>query len=240
MLKKKAFLAMCFLSAIAGALYSCKDMGSELPRAVLTATTFSITLSPSGQATVSISGGNAPYSISRQPDPTLASATLTNNATGTAILVIQAVAANVSGTTNVKVVDSDTHGTSIDRPASENEIVHENEIEIAIRVTATQISFSTQVQPIFSNNCVSAGCHPGNGAPFSLQVGQSRDNLVNRDMLNGACGGKRVVAGNTDASGLVKKLEGNCGARMPLGGAALPSADITLIRDWISQGAQNN
>lgn len=106
--------------------------------------------------------------------------------------------------------------------------------------TTTPISFSTQVQPIFTISCVNAGCHPGGGAPFSLASGVSRGNLVGVDMVNSACGGKRVLAGDANASGLIKKLEGNCGARMPLGGAALSSAEITLIRDWISQGAQNN
>lgn len=235
MLKKEFSLGvMLFLTILVVAL-NCKDMG-EFPPNPLTANQLSATLSPGGSTTLTISGGQPPYTISRQPDPSLATAQLTNNPDRSGSLLIQAVSANVSGTTTVRVKDSDSHGGAQDSPMHE-----ENEIEISIRISANVISFASQVQPIFTANCVSAGCHPGGGAPFSLAAGESRNNLVGVDMLNGACGGKRVLAGDANASGLVKKLEGTCGNRMPLGSPTpLSAANIQLIRDWISQGAQNN
>jgi hypothetical protein len=103
------------------------------------------------------------------------------------------------------------------------------------------VSYSAQVQPIFTNNCVNAGCHPGGGAPFPLVPSQSYSLLVGVDATTGPCRPiKRVLAGNPDASALVKRLEGTCGDLMPFGGNPLPAGNIQLIRDWISQGARNN
>lgn len=237
MMAKRVLVVIVALAAVILLGQSCKDLGDAIGRPALVASTFSVTLTPGGQATVTISGGNPPYSISRQPDPLLATATLTNNADGTGTLVIQAASGSVSGTTSVKVKDSDTHDSFPDAPLHE-----ENEIEIEIRVTATLVSFANQVQPIFTNNCVNAGCHPGGGAPFSLAAGVSYGQLVNQDASVGSCQGqKRVQPGDANNSVLVKRLEGSaCGNRMPLGGSALSSASIQLIRDWITQGALNN
>ncbi len=239
MTTRKIFLASVFLSAIVAGVYSCRDLGDTPPRAALSASVFSVSLAPGGTANVTISGGNPPYSITRQPSASLAIATLTGNADGTANLRIQATAALVSGRDSVKMRDSDTHGAMVDNPShEENEIT----IQILINPPSGTVLFSTQVQPIFTNSCAVPTCHVSGGTgPMTLTTGTSRGNLVDRDMLNASCGGKRVVAGNAGASGLVKKLEGNCGARMPLGSpTGLPAAEITLIRDWISQGAQPN
>jgi hypothetical protein len=116
---------------------------------------------------------------------------------------------------------------------------------LTVTVNATVIaavSFSAQVQPIFTASCAVTGCHiPGGNGPMSMEASVSRGNLVGVDMRNSACGGKRVVAGDANASGTVKKLEGTtCGNRMPLGGSALPTAQIDVIRTWINQGARNN
>ncbi|HXG00901.1 MAG TPA: hypothetical protein VNL69_08945 [Bacteroidota bacterium] len=218
--------------------FSCKDIGHTPGIPPLVASALSVTLNPGEQTTVTISGGNPPYSISEHPDSQLATASLTNNADGTGSLLIRAASGAVSGTTRVKVKDTDTHGSSLDSPLHE-----ENEIEIEIRVTATgTVLFSSQIQPIFTNNCVNAGCHPGGGAPFSLASGASYGNLVNQAATAGVCQGQpRVQPGSPDSSVLVKRLEGStCGNRMPLGGSQLPAASIQLIRDWITQGALNN
>jgi hypothetical protein len=233
-MRKLPLSTLVILGILIG-LYSCKDMGSEIAKLALSVSSLSVTLNPGGQASLVVRGGNPPYTISVQPNAALASATLTNHADGTATLLIQAVAGSVSGTTSVKIKDTDTHGSASDNPLHE-----ENEIEISIRVTPALVSFSTEVQPIFTASCVNAGCHPGGGAPFSLQASVSRDNLVGVDMQNSNCGGKRVVAGDASASGLVKKLVGNCGQRMPLGGSPLSQAQLDLVSTWINQGAQNN
>ena len=111
---------------------------------------------------------------------------------------------------------------------------------VNVSVSSQPVLFLTQVQPIFTTNCVNAGCHPGGGAPFSLQA-NAYSNLVNITATNGPCAGdKRVLPSNADASALIKRLDGNCGLQMPLGLAPLPSAQRQLIRDWINQGARNN
>ncbi len=226
---------------VAVGVYSCKDMGHTPARAGLTATTLNVVLNPGGSTVVTISGGNPPYTISRQPDNALATATLVNKPGGTADLTIQATSANVSGTTRVKIKDRDVHGSAGDSPDHD-----ENEIEIEIRISGGGgsgggVSFSTQVQPIFTVSCVNAGCHPGSGAPFSLRSDNSYSNLVNVAATTGPCASDmRVAPGNAAASALVKRLEGNCGVRMPIGGAALSQAELDLIRLWINQGALNN
>jgi hypothetical protein len=50
----------------------------------------------------------------------------------------------------------------------------------------------------------------------------------------------RVAPGNASASYLIQKLEGTAsvGGRMPLNGTPLPQADINMIRQWITDGAQ--
>ena len=207
---------------------SCKDMGSVPPTPVLIATTLSVNLIPGGQTTVTISGGTPPYTISRQPAASIASATLTNNANGSGTVTIQASSQNTAGTTSVKMKDADVQGSS-------------NEIEITIQISATVISFSGQVQPIFTNRCVNAGCHPGGSAPFPLQAGVSYGRLVNVVATEAPCAGiMRVKPSDAANSVLYRRLEGTCGNQMPLGLTPLPQAERDLIRDWINQGAPNN
>jgi hypothetical protein len=58
----------------------------------------------------------------------------------------------------------------------------------------------------------------------------------------GTSGEKRVVAGSSATSLLYMKVAGTetCGARMPKGKAPLSQANITLIKNWIDEGALNN
>jgi len=52
----------------------------------------------------------------------------------------------------------------------------------------------------------------------------------------------RVIPGNANDSYLIVKVEGRqtVGERMPLGGSALDNIDLTNLKNWINQGAQNN
>jgi hypothetical protein len=59
----------------------------------------------------------------------------------------------------------------------------------------------------------------------------------------GSSGEQRVVAGNASQSLLFQKVSEAtppCGSRMPLGGQPLSGAQLTLIENWINQGAQND
>ena len=182
---------------------------------ILGRTTFNLISGDS--ATTTISGGIPPYSVVSNSDPSTSLVAITGTS-----LEIHALAA---GSSTIRVGD----GSSPQFSAA-----------IIVNVSAA-VSFSGQVQPVFTAGCVNAGCHPGGGAPFPLAAGVSYASLVNVRATNGPCAGDlRVQPSNADASALIKRLEGTCGVQMPLGGSPLPSAKIQLIRNWINQGARNN
>lgn len=182
---------------------------------ILGRTTFDLVSGDS--ATTTISGGRPPYSVISNSDPSKSLVVIAGTS-----LEIHALAA---GSSTIRVGDGNSPPFSA---------------AITVNVSAA-VSFSGQVQPIFTTSCVNAGCHPGGGAPFPLAAGVSYANLVNRPATNGPCAGDlRVQPSNADASALTKRLEGACGVQMPLGGSPLPSAQIQLIRNWINQGARNN
>ena len=103
-------------------------------------------------------------------------------------------------------------------------------------------SFANDIQEIFQRRgCTNAACHgTAASAGLNLQSGVSYSNLVNVMATSEPV--VRVIAGNADGSYLVIKLEGRqtAGASMPLGGQPLDQTDITNIRNWITQGANNN
>lgn len=94
---------------------------------------------------------------------------------------------------------------------------------------------------IISPVCLS--CHgPGEGG---LVMGQTTTSFRTATVGQASsCGSQAyIVAGDADASYLVKKIEGQagiCGARMPFGGPYLSPTQINLIRDWIDAGALDN
>lgn len=85
-----------------------------------------------------------------------------------------------------------------------------------------------------------ATCHSGAAAPQGLRL----DEASSYALMVGVASAEvpsipRVDPGNPDNSYLVQKLEGTAavGALMPLGGPALPQADIDVVRQWIASGA---
>ena len=96
------------------------------------------------------------------------------------------------------------------------------------------VSFSTQIQPIFTANCT-IGCHsPGGISAFmNLTAGNAYASLV-------LSSPPRVIAGSSATSLLYMRITGATQPQMPLGGTPLSVADQTLIKDWIDQGAANN
>jgi len=107
----------------------------------------------------------------------------------------------------------------------------------------TPISFSADVQPIFSRSCAKSGCHAGAGLSqgLSLESGKSYALLVGVASTEDPSL-KRVEPGRSDLSYLIDKLEGTgLGDRMPLSGPPfLPDGEVQIIKDWIDQGAPNN
>ncbi|HEX6982242.1 MAG TPA: c-type cytochrome domain-containing protein [Balneolaceae bacterium] len=96
----------------------------------------------------------------------------------------------------------------------------------------------TNVLDIFNSSCGGSGCHIGestNGVRLD-----SYDAIMSSEGTQ--YGGPIVIEGEPDNSPLVDKIEEDprFGARMPKGGTPLSNEQITLIRDWIAEGAQNN
>jgi len=104
---------------------------------------------------------------------------------------------------------------------------------------ALQPTFSSIQDNIFTPKCVNRGCHPPQG-PMSLQVGVAFGNLVG--VQSPVYGRPRVDPGAPDNSVLYLKViaNGGVGTRMPLTGSKLTNEETEAIRDWITNGAQNN
>ena len=96
----------------------------------------------------------------------------------------------------------------------------------------------TNVQSIFSNSCGGSGCHI-NRRESGVRL-DGYDNVINSV---GTQYGTEIVQPNEPGnSPLVDKIEPDprFGDRMPQGSGPLSDDQIQLIRDWISEGAQNN
>ena len=113
--------------------------------------------------------------------------------------------------------------------------------ETALKIAGKD--FEADIEPIFTNNCTSRGCHvSGNeGSGLNLQVGNSYGEITGMNTTSNA---PLVIAGSPDTSPIIWKLEGVdnnggnvFGSRMPLGGPFLSQTTIDLIRQWISDGA---
>ncbi len=98
---------------------------------------------------------------------------------------------------------------------------------------------------VFTPRC--AGCHSGptsSTLPSGMDLSSANAShaaLVNVASLQVML--DRVEPGNPDDSYLIRKLEGApgiAGSRMPQGGPFLDAATVNLIRQWISEGAENN
>ena len=95
-----------------------------------------------------------------------------------------------------------------------------------------QVDYNTQIQPIFDNNCIS--CH-NNGGGYAgnldlssyenvLAGGNSNNNIIPNDHLNSLLHERITLPEQNQLS-------------MPQFGSSLPESDITLISQWIDQGA---
>jgi hypothetical protein len=103
-------------------------------------------------------------------------------------------------------------------------------------------SFSTDIQPIFNNNCALGGCHNSTAqAGLILSQGVAYTNIVNV-VSTQVPTLMRVLPSDAANSYLVKKIEGtqSVGVRMPEGRSALNSVSIQNIKNWVNRGAKNN
>ncbi len=110
-----------------------------------------------------------------------------------------------------------------------------------VTVPVATPSYASDVQPIWTAQCV--GCHGASNPDGGLTLvdGSSRAALVNQPMVKSCSDVTRVVPGAPSSSGLIDRLTGtSCGTRMPEGGSALSASDLVLIQSWILRGALDN
>lgn len=104
-----------------------------------------------------------------------------------------------------------------------------------------QANFASIQDNIFTPICTA--CHTGASAPQGLRLDAANSYALLVGVASAEVPGtQRVAPGNPNASYLIQKLEGTAtiGGRMPLNGAPLPQADIDMIRQWITDGAQES
>src|SRR5476651_135051 len=94
----------------------------------------------------------------------------------------------------------------------------------------TVVSFSKDIQPIFTNSCATNGCHGGSVAP-NLGQATSYNALINASLVN---------TETPASSDLYLWLTGKKSVAMPAGSANNPSNINALVLAWIKQGAKNN
>jgi hypothetical protein len=95
-------------------------------------------------------------------------------------------------------------------------------LSIALPVSAA-VDFASTVHPILAGRC--APCHTGDKPQAGFSVA-SREGIL-----------RAVIPGKPEASLLLKKVRGTAGTRMPPGGDSLTDAQITVLTNWISEGA---
>ena len=95
-----------------------------------------------------------------------------------------------------------------------------------------RISYSEDVKPLLNQKCLR--CHGG------IKV-QGEFSLLFKDMAlaENESGSRAIIPGNAAGSELIKRIkETDPELRMPKEGNALTETEITLLEDWINQGAE--
>lgn len=97
-----------------------------------------------------------------------------------------------------------------------------------------QVSYASQVQPIFDKYCVA--CHSPDGLGY-------RKTGLRLDSYEELSRGKVLTPGSPSNSKIVIYIHGTADpyTSMPFGSRShLKKSEIALITDWIDQGARNN
>jgi len=110
--------------------------------------------------------------------------------------------------------------------------------------SSSVVSFSKDIQPLFNNSCVI--CHQVAGqAGLTLEPNLSYTRLVGVPSTESTAE-LRVKPGSPDQSYIIAKLQGTqiqaggSGVQMPYGAAPLSQAQISLVQQWIAEGAPDN
>ena len=96
----------------------------------------------------------------------------------------------------------------------------------------SQVDYSTQIQPIFDNSCIS--CHIDGGTYFG-----GLDLSSYSEVMEGGSSGNTIVPFDHSSSELYQRitLYVSDDEFMPQNGSPLPQSDIDLIAQWIDEGA---
>ncbi len=108
-----------------------------------------------------------------------------------------------------------------------------------VDVVVYTYNYGDDVQPIFDSKCTS--CHSGSSPSSGMDLSDSSEiiDVASQDVPSM----DRIEPGDKANSYLWHKIKGThssvggAGATMPKGGGSLSSAQITLIGDWIDEGA---
>lgn len=108
-------------------------------------------------------------------------------------------------------------------------------------ITTPNPTLSSIQSNVFTPGCALTNCHGNSGtqANQNLTTGQSFTNLVDVESQLFPPS-KRVEAGNSANSILIKILKGEVSPQMPQNRAPLSDAIIDSIAKWIGTGALNN
>lgn len=110
---------------------------------------------------------------------------------------------------------------------------------------SSNISFQSQVLPIFNHSCVD--CHSTAGEA-TVQTGLRLDSYAH--LMQGTLDGPVIVAGSPSSSTLYLAINHQVDAAIQMpphhransadANSPLSTEQIYLVRDWIEQGARNN
>jgi Protein of unknown function (DUF1549)/Protein of unknown function (DUF1553)/Planctomycete cytochrome C len=92
------------------------------------------------------------------------------------------------------------------------------------------VDYDRQVHPILAAKCWACHSQEKRSGGFSLST--------YADLLDGGRSGAAVKAGNSAASLLILRANGDRPPRMPLGGPSLTTAELATIAAWIDEGAR--
>ena len=107
-------------------------------------------------------------------------------------------------------------------------VEQDTDIEADLSTTVEAVDFGQQVLPLLvAHGCVNLGCHSGDFPAAGLDLGTFES------IMMGGTKGPAVVPCKPDVSPLITALAVN----MPLGGTPLPEQDISVLRQWIAEGA---
>jgi mono/diheme cytochrome c family protein len=98
---------------------------------------------------------------------------------------------------------------------------------------AAQVSYAKQIKPLFEAKCIS--CHD-----METKMGDLDMTTIEAMHKGGKKAGPSIINGKPDESPLVKYIRGTLKPQMPKRKKPLTEAELHLIRQWISAGAQDN